>query len=117
VDAIKDMGVHYGHDGFANRDRLVGAMSRDCAKDMASDYNLPTTTPNGAASPSASVWNGLSRSSSRFPKSFDGLRLPAEGGRGPEREGVGKPEGGIASHPWPGACPPCARRGYDLRGV
>ncbi|PPQ35700.1 Ti-type conjugative transfer relaxase TraA, partial [Rhodopila globiformis] len=32
------MDLHYGHDDFATRDRLVGALSRDRAKDMASDY-------------------------------------------------------------------------------
>src|SRR5690606_16374576 len=30
--------LHYGRDAFATRDRLVGALSRDRAKDMASDY-------------------------------------------------------------------------------
>ncbi|GIK49150.1 MAG: hypothetical protein BroJett013_18470 [Alphaproteobacteria bacterium] len=30
--------LHYGRDDFAKRDRLVGALSRDRAKDMASDY-------------------------------------------------------------------------------
>src|SRR5262249_56187740 len=30
--------VHYGRDDFANQDRLVRTLSRDRAKDMASDY-------------------------------------------------------------------------------
>ncbi|MGJ4896678.1 MULTISPECIES: Ti-type conjugative transfer relaxase TraA [unclassified Bradyrhizobium] len=33
--------LHYGHDDFARQDRLVRALSRDRAKDMASDYNRP----------------------------------------------------------------------------
>jgi ATP-dependent exoDNAse (exonuclease V) alpha subunit len=32
------MEPHYGHDDFASRDRLVNTLSRDRAKDMASDY-------------------------------------------------------------------------------
>jgi Ti-type conjugative transfer relaxase TraA len=31
--------LHYGRDDFANQDRLVRTLSRDRAKDMASDYN------------------------------------------------------------------------------
>ncbi len=30
--------LHYGHDDFANQDRLIRTLSRDRAKDMASDY-------------------------------------------------------------------------------
>ena len=32
------MDLHYGHDDFANQDRLTRGLSRDRAKDMASDY-------------------------------------------------------------------------------
>ena len=32
------MDLHYGHDDFASQDRLVRTLSRDRAKDMASDY-------------------------------------------------------------------------------
>jgi len=32
------MDLHYGHDDFAGQDRLAGALARDRAKDMASDY-------------------------------------------------------------------------------
>ncbi|MBI5321384.1 Ti-type conjugative transfer relaxase TraA [Bradyrhizobium sp.] len=32
------MDLHYGHDDFAGQDRLVRTLSRDRAKDMASDY-------------------------------------------------------------------------------
>src|SRR5437763_15703509 len=34
------MELHYGRDDFAGRDRLVRTLSRDRAKDMASDYEL-----------------------------------------------------------------------------
>ncbi|WP_316186204.1 MULTISPECIES: Ti-type conjugative transfer relaxase TraA, partial [unclassified Bradyrhizobium] len=33
-----EVGLHYGRDDFANADRLTRALSRDRAKDMASDY-------------------------------------------------------------------------------
>ncbi len=32
------MDLHYGHDDFADQDRLIRTLSRDRAKDMASDY-------------------------------------------------------------------------------
>lgn len=32
------MELHYGHDDFTSQDRLLGALSRDRAQDMASDY-------------------------------------------------------------------------------
>ena len=63
------MDLHYGRDDFADEDRLVRTLSRDRAKDMASDYEPATRAmPSGAASPSASGWSGWSRSSSRFPR-------------------------------------------------
>ncbi len=34
------MDLHYGGDDFATRERLVRTLSRDRAKDMASDYEL-----------------------------------------------------------------------------
>ena len=34
-----DMDLHYGRDDFANQDRLVNTLSRDRAKDMATDYD------------------------------------------------------------------------------
>jgi Ti-type conjugative transfer relaxase TraA len=33
--------LHYGRDDFANQDRLIRTLSRDRAKDMASDYEQP----------------------------------------------------------------------------
>ena len=53
------MDLHYGRDDFANQDRLVRTLSRDRAKDMASDYERPIrhrAMPSGAGSPSASAW-------------------------------------------------------------
>ena len=52
------MDLHYGRDDFANRDRLTRTLSRDRAKDMASDYERAIrhrAMPSGAGSPSASA--------------------------------------------------------------
>ena len=48
------MELHYGRDDFANPDRLARTLSRDRAKDMASDYEQrvrPKAMPSGAGSP------------------------------------------------------------------
>ena len=52
------MELHYGRDDFAGQDRLARTLSRDRAKDMASDYELPIrhrAMPSGVGSPSASA--------------------------------------------------------------
>ena len=43
------MDLHYGRDDFANRDRLIKTLSRDRAKDMASDYEKIDPEQNYAA--------------------------------------------------------------------
>ncbi|MEM7730662.1 MAG: Ti-type conjugative transfer relaxase TraA [Pseudomonadota bacterium] len=43
------MDLHYGRDDFANRDRLTKTLSRDRAKDMASDYEQTDPEQNYAA--------------------------------------------------------------------
>ena len=132
------MDLHYGHDDFASQDRLVHTLSRDRAKDMASDYERPTRRkilPSGAGSPSG---RGSSRSCGRLPEKvrdmfdglLDGLRLPGEGRPGPERcnrrkgeerarktrsalrytqREVQDPREGTAKRPNRRAHPPCAR--------
>jgi Ti-type conjugative transfer relaxase TraA len=50
--------LHYGRDDFANQDRLVRTLSRDRAKDMASDYERADpiqSYASGVGSPSASA--------------------------------------------------------------
>ena len=42
------MDLHYGGDDFASRDRLVRILSRDRAKDMASDYEHADPAQNYA---------------------------------------------------------------------
>jgi hypothetical protein len=48
------MDLHYGRDDFASQDKLINTLSRDRAKDMATDYEQirRRTMPSGAASPS-----------------------------------------------------------------
>ncbi len=52
--------LHYGRDDFANPDRLTRTLSRDRAKDMASDYEQRRSGAKlcraAWASPSASAW-------------------------------------------------------------
>jgi Ti-type conjugative transfer relaxase TraA len=43
--------LHYGRDDFADRGKLIRILSRERAKDMASDY-LPATEPDAMRSPS-----------------------------------------------------------------
>ena len=62
------MDLHYGQDDFANPDRLVRTLSRDRAKDMASDYEQRDPAQSYAerrGSPSASAWPKLSGRSCR----------------------------------------------------
>jgi ATP-dependent exoDNAse (exonuclease V) alpha subunit len=50
--------LHYGRDDFAGQDRLTRTLSRDRAKDMASDTSAPIrcrAMPSGVGSPSASA--------------------------------------------------------------
>lgn len=71
--------LHYGKDDFADRDRLVRALSRERGKDMASDYaRAPEAAPK--AEPRRGIFDGLKLNVSplnRIPTNinFDGLRL------------------------------------------
>ncbi|WP_426256040.1 Ti-type conjugative transfer relaxase TraA [Sphingomonas sp. DC2300-3] len=49
--------LHYGQDDFADRSRLVAALARERAKDMASDYDRdPGVTPGQAFAERRSIW-------------------------------------------------------------
>jgi len=93
------MDLHYGRDDFASRDRLVNTLSRDRAKDMASDYEPARDYAE---------WRGITFRDriervveivKQVPEKvrgiFDGLRLPAEGGPGPERKVEEDPEAAL----------------------
>ena len=117
------MDLHYGHDDFANRDRLVRALSRDRAKDMASDYERADPVQSFAERRGITFRERVAEIvrkvvPERVRNMFDGLRSPSDvpgpdGGRKPERNtperertGTGAggreteaPEGNVAQDP------------------
>ena len=125
--------LHYGRDDFANQDRLVRTLSRDRAKDMASDYERADPAQSYAERRGITFRERVAEIVRKVvPEKvrgmFDGLRpsgrCRADGagqrGRRPERESAGKegggrPGSGVAQGPHQGARPPCPRRGRDLR--
>ena len=88
--------LHYGRDDFANQDRLVRTLSRDRAKDMASDYEQRDPIQSYAERRGITFRERLAEIVRRVvPEKvrnmFDGLRstsdvLGSDGGRRPERE-------------------------------
>ncbi len=90
------MDLHYGRDDFANQDRLVRTLSRDRAKDMASDYE------GGDPAQSYAERRGITFRArvaeiarkvvpEKLRNMFDGLRSPGDvpgpdGERRPERK-------------------------------
>ncbi|WP_024880391.1 Ti-type conjugative transfer relaxase TraA [Methylosinus sp. LW3] len=83
------MELHYGHDDFASQDRLVGALSRDRAKDMASDYERLKPARDYAERRGITFRAQVAEIVRKVPEKvrgmFDGLRVPADSGQGPER--------------------------------
>ncbi|WP_373299318.1 Ti-type conjugative transfer relaxase TraA, partial [Novosphingobium pokkalii] len=71
--------LHYGKDDFADRDRLVRALSRERGKDMASDYaRVPEPAPE--VQPRRGIFDGLKLKVPNFSAlpervNFDGQRL------------------------------------------
>jgi Ti-type conjugative transfer relaxase TraA len=95
------MDLHYGHDDFADQDRLVRTLSRDRAKDMASDYLRADPAQDYAERRGITFRERVAEIVRKVvPEKvrgmFDGLRLPADGGQGPEREA---PERRVAEDP------------------
>jgi hypothetical protein len=87
------MDLHYGHDDFADQDRLVRTLSRDRAKDMASDYEQLDPVQGYAERRGITFRKRMERVVEivkQVPEKvrgmFDRLRLPAEGKQGPERK-------------------------------
>jgi Ti-type conjugative transfer relaxase TraA len=95
------MDLHYGHDDFASRDRLTRTLSRDRAKDMASDYERPDPAQDYAARRGIAFRARVAEIVRKFVpekvrEMFDGLRQAADGGQ--ERE-QGSPERKLAEDP------------------
>ncbi|MFZ2468648.1 MAG: Ti-type conjugative transfer relaxase TraA, partial [Parvibaculum sedimenti] len=93
------MDLHYGRDDFADQDRLINTLSRDRAKDMATDYELLDPAQGYAERRGITFRERMERVVEivkQVPEKvrgmFDGLRLPAEGGQGPERKVAEDPE-------------------------
>ncbi len=95
------MDLHYGHDDFASPDRLVGALSRDRAKDMASDYERLDPAQDYAERRGITFRARVAEIvrkvvPEKVRAMFDGVRPPADAGQGPER---GAPERKVAEDP------------------
>ena len=95
------MDLHYGRDDFAGQDRLVRTLSRDRAKDMASDYERLDPAQDYAERRGITFRARVAEIVRKVvPEKvrgmFDGLRLPADGGQGPERAA---PERKVAEDP------------------
>jgi len=90
------MDLHYGRDDFANQDRLVRTLSRDRAKDMASDYERADPAQSYAERRGITFRARVAEIARKVvPKKlrnmFDGLRPPGDvpgpdGERRPERK-------------------------------
>ncbi|WP_026606167.1 Ti-type conjugative transfer relaxase TraA [Methylocapsa acidiphila] len=83
------MDLHYGRDDFADENRLVRTLSRDRAKDMASDYEPAQSYAERRGITFRERVERVVEIVKQVPEKvrgmFDGLRLPADGGQEPER--------------------------------
>ncbi len=85
------MDLHYGRDDFADQDRLIRTLSRDRAKDMATDYERADPAQSFAERRGITFRERVAEIVRKVvPEKvrgvFDGLRLPTEGEQGPERK-------------------------------
>jgi Ti-type conjugative transfer relaxase TraA len=85
------MDLHYGRDDFADQGRLVRTLSRDRAKDMASDYERLDPARNYAERRGIAFRARVERVVEivrQIPENvrgiLDGLHLPADSSQGPE---------------------------------
>jgi hypothetical protein len=92
------MDLHYGRDDFASQDKLINVLSRDRAKDMASDYEPARDYAERRGITFRERVERVVEIVRQVPEKvrgiFDGLRLPAEDGQGqgPERKVEEDPE-------------------------
>ncbi|MBS7696194.1 MULTISPECIES: Ti-type conjugative transfer relaxase TraA [unclassified Chelatococcus] len=103
------MDLHYGSDDFSSQDKLIDTLSRDRAKDMATDYEQQIDPAQDYAERRgisfrarvAQIMRRIVPENVRdsIENIIDGLRSPGDGvpgsraGAGPEREAVGKDAG------------------------
>ena len=104
--------LHYGRDDFASQDRLVRTLSRDRAKDMASDYERADPAQSYAERRGITFRERVAEIvrkvvPEKVRNMFDGLRPSAEAVPGPDgarrprtgsagKEGGGRPGSGAA---------------------
>ena len=90
------MDLHYGRDDFADENRLVRTLSRDRAKDMASDYKPTQSYAERRGITFRERVERVVEIVKQVPEKvrgmFDGLLLPADGGQEPEGEKAADPE-------------------------
>jgi Ti-type conjugative transfer relaxase TraA len=83
------MDLHYGRDDFADENRLIRTLSRDRAKDMASDYDPSQSYAERRGITFRERVERVVEIVKQVPEKvrgmFDGLLLPADGGQEPER--------------------------------
>jgi Ti-type conjugative transfer relaxase TraA len=91
------MDLHYSHDDFADENRLVRTLSRDRAKDMASDYEPAQSYAERRGITFRERVAEIVRKvvPDKVRGMFDGLRLPAESGQRPERKVEEDPEAAL----------------------
>lgn len=93
------MDLHFGRDDFAGQDKLINTLSRDCSKDMASDYEPARDYAERRGITFRERVERVVEIVRQVPEKvrgiFDGLRLPAEGGQGPERKVQEDPEAAL----------------------
>jgi Ti-type conjugative transfer relaxase TraA len=99
--------LHYGRDDFANADRLARTLSRDRAKDMASDYEQRDPTQGYAERRGITFRERVVEIvrkvvPEKLRDMFDGLRSPSDvpgpdSGRRPERETPERERSGTAA--------------------
>jgi Ti-type conjugative transfer relaxase TraA len=99
--------LHYGRDDFANQYRLVRTLSRDRAKDMASDYERADPIRSYAERRGITVGERVAEIVRKVvPETlrdmFDGVRFPGDvpgpgGGRRPEQETPERERGGTGA--------------------
>jgi len=101
------MDLHYGRDDFANADRLTRTLSRDRAKDMASDYDRADAVQSYAEQRGITFRERVAEivrkiAPEKLREMFDGLRSPADAlgtdrGRKPEQAALEREISGPAA--------------------
>jgi hypothetical protein len=91
--------LHYGRDDFASQDKLINVLSRDRSKDMASDYEFARDYAEQRGITFRERVERVVEIVRQVPEKvrgmFDGLRLPTDGGQGPERKVEEDPEAAL----------------------